>query len=814
MGYVWRIIDPAPVCARGGGGGGGGREDDVSEHVSAPMTTTTTTMTTTTKRRTRDDVVDDAVRATFGVAAPSMTTTRDWNAPARLQPEAQKTRTKTTTTSNKKTKTKKKPSASAAALSLAFEPGRGDCMEPVEFGDWIDVADDASVGMFMDAASRNASTTTTSENGVGGVECAMCVIGVLTRDVVNVGDLDVWFGFASNMRIADADERKLATSSAKTFAKSISADDAKDINDDDGGDSALASLDVRTECVGFGVMFADNACFFLQIANGPATRTCIEHLIRTSAMMSTYHAQRVIHAMCDASVVVDASTVRMLDCRVDAWLIAPDVAHDGGIDDVVRVMSNQNDGNAGNADESWSANALACFRRDLMRTREACVQGTTRLERAGVTIARSVESRVAVVLGTLQFVGVGFDRPTAMRMRDDASERLDALKQRARAAIGMDINLSSARQVGEVLYDTLKLPLPSATASKGVKTNHRTTKDDVLAHLAQKGHEFPKIILEHRSTLKERAMCDGYARFASDGRIRTEWNNTKTATGRLSSSNPNIQQVSNASKGVKLREAFVPRTGRVFLAADYSQIELRCLAHVCGDARLISLLNRTSDCGGDVFVAIWNAGKGYPLDAPCDKHTRDLAKRTAYAIVYGQHVNGLAEKLNIPREQANEYFVAFHQAFPAVKQWINATVRRAEQKGAVVLPMSGRHRALPNINSPQFGERSEAQRQAVNSVIQGTAADMMKCCMLRWASAIGAGAFSSDIEPGSIDGSRVQLVAQIHDELLFEVDEDYVDVVAAAVRACMERAMTLAVPTPIKMSLGKNWGTMRDINDV
>jgi len=805
MGYVWRIIDPAPRV------GGGGREDDVSAHVSAPTTTTTT------KRRTRDDVVDDAVRATFGasVAAPALTTTRDWNAPARHQPEAQQTKTKTktkskttstTTTSNKKMKTKKKPSASAAALSLAFEPGRGDCMEPVEFGDWIDVADDASVEMFMNAASRNASTTTPRGNGVG--ERAMCVIGVLTRDVVNVGDLDVWFGFASNMRVADADERKLATSSAKTFAKSISADDAKDTNDDE-----LASLDVRTECVGFGVMFADNACFFLQIANGPATRTCIEHLIRTSAMMCAYHAQRVVHAMCDASVVVDASTVRMMDCRVDAWLIAPDVAHDGGIDDVVRVMSNQDDGNAGAADESWSANALACFRRDLTRTREACVQGTARLERAGVTVARSVESRVAVALGTLQFVGVGFDRPTAMRMRADASERLDALKQRARAAIGMDINLSSARQVGDVLYDTLKLPLPSATASKGVKTNHRTTKDDVLASLAEKGHEFPKIILEHRSTLKERAMCDGYARFANDGRIHTEWNNTKTATGRLSSSNPNIQQVSNASKGVKLREAFVPRTGRVFLAADYSQIELRCLAHVCGDARLISLLNRASDCGGDVFVAIWNAGKGYPLDAPCDKHTRDLAKRTAYAIVYGQHVNGLAEKLNIPREQANEYFVAFHQAFPAVKQWINATVRRAEQQGAVVLPMSGRHRALPNINSPQFGERAEAQRQAVNSVIQGTAADMMKCCMLRWASAIGAGAFSSDIEPGSIDGSRVQLVAQIHDELLFEVDEDYVDVVAAAVRACMERAMTLAVPTPIKLSVGRNWGSMRDIND-
>ena len=676
-------------------------------------------------------------------------------------------------------------------------------MENVEFGRWIDVVDDASVQMFVEA-SRNAVD-------------AACTIGVLTRDVVHVGDLDIWFGFASNMRVADAAERKLAKSSAKTFySSSFNARDTTDKdekNDDD--DHASSSLDVCTECMGFGVMFADDACFFLR-ANAATTRTCAEHLFRSASVMTrTYHVQRLIHAMCDAGIVVDASIVRMMDCRVDAWLIDPDCAHDGGIDDVARALSLRDvvDADAkSKADFDWSVGALACLRRDLMQTREACTQGTVRLERAGVpSIARGVETRVAVMLGTLQHVGVGFDRVTAKCMRDDASQRLEALKHRACSELGMAINLSSAMQVADVLYDTLKLPLPSVTASKGVKTNHRTTKDDVLASLAER-HAFPRIVLEHRSTLKERAMCDGYVRFEIDARIHTEWNNTKTATGRLSSSNPNIQQVSNASKGVKLREAFVPSAGRVFLAADYSQIELRCLAHVCGDAHLISLLNRASDSGGDVFVAIWNAGRGLPLDAPCDKRTRDLAKRTVYAIVYGQHVNGLAEKLAIPREEANDYFVAFHKAFPAVKQWINATIRRAEQRGAVVLPMSGRHRALPNINSQQFGERAEAQRQAVNSVIQGTAADMIKCCMLRWASIIGAGEFSHDIVPGSIDPSRVQLVAQIHDELLFEVDVDYVDVAAEAVRLTMSRAMSLAVPTPVKISVGPNWGSMRDID--
>jgi len=674
----------------------------------------------------------------------------------------------------------REPSAMASAMALAFDTARGDAFAGERArGRAIDVETESDRRAFERACA--------SEN-------EECAIGVLVRDVVSVGENEIWFGFASNMRAADVDETKLAAASAKKFTV-------------DGAEALV----VRTKVIAFGVAFVPSGTMFLlRVENREMTRACLN--VAARRRWHAYHAQRVVRAALDCGVTIDASTARVVDCRVDAWLVAPDDAHDGGIDDVDEALNGKV---ANRSPARWLAGrgALEQFADDLKQTIALCAQGAVKLER--VSIARGVESRIAVLLGVLEHVGLGFDRGAARTMRDDASRRLDELKERAKVEIGMDINLSSAQQVGDVLYDKLKLPPPSASSAKGSKTSHRTTKDEVLTSLA-KMHAFPQLVLDHRGTLKERAMCEGYDRAAIDGvdglgaRIHTEWNNTNTATGRLSSSNPNVQQVSNASKA-KLREAFVPSGGRVFLAADYSQIELRCLAHLCNDERLVELLNRASDGGGDVFVSIWNAGKGLPLDAPCHKSTRDIAKRTTYGILYGQHANGLADKLNITKDEAKEHILAFHKAFPAVQIWINSTIREAEKRGVVVLPMSGRHRALPNINSSQFSERSEAQRQAVNTVVQGTAADMIKCAALRWASITGTGAFSQDIIPGSIDASRVRLVAQIHDELLFEVDENYVAQVAAAVRTCMERAMRLAVPTPVTIGVGKSWGALKPI---
>lgn len=617
-----------------------------------------------------------------------------------------------------------------------------------------------------------------------GGEDATCALGVLRRDVARVaGDLEIWFGYSSNFRDVDANEKKAAKKAAKRFATlSAVGGDADDGDDDDASAVDRAVL-------GFGaVMASTGEAFFLRAANRATTRARLEKIFAKCRVV-TYHAQDIVHAAMDAGVTgVDASTTRVVDCRIDAWLANPDRAYDGGIADTGACK-----------DASWS-DALGCFQSDL-------TAALSFVPRGDAPLARDVEAKVAVALGVLQHHGVGFDRTRADEQRRAANRRVEELEREAQKCIGVDINLASAQQVADVLYNKLKLPTPSAHAMKGSKSSHLSTSVEVLQSLV-KHHHFAQIVLNHRGALKERAMCDNYdksAVIAADGRARihTQWNNTKTATGRLSSSHPNIQQVGRGT----MRNCFVAPTGRTFIAADYSQIELRVLAHLSGDDRLISLLRQAK---GDVFVAIWNAGKGLPLDAPAEKSTRDIAKRTAYGIVYGQHATGLAEKLGVPKSEAQGYIAAFHRAFPKVNQWITRVLQRAEQTGAVTLPMSGRHRALPKIHSKVFSERSEAQRQAVNTIIQGTAADMMKTAMLRWTSAVGAGRFANDVAPGSVNKKRVTLVAQIHDELLFEVDEDYVPECARAVKNVMENAIKLAVPTPIKLAVGTSWGELRE----
>ena len=692
----------------------------------------------------------------------------------------------------KTTRRKAAPTAGAEAFEMACEPGRGCALEDLPDG-WLDSDAGASVTeAFRCRCEKVKADDDDEDDDEGG-----CCLGVLSRDCVRCG-LEIWFGYSSNFRDVDASEKKKARAAAKKFTL---ADDivCQDADDDD------AQNGVQTDVVGFAVYFRDsNEAYFLR-RDDQVTKDCLTKLFATRRV-STYHAQSVVRAAMDVGAVIDPSTVRVSDCRLDAWLINPDSGFDGGLDEVASAFRRSSPRDA--------SDALARLRDDVRDALDFCVQGANKHRR--IAAARRVESRVAAGLGVLEHYGIGFDRDRAGEMKDAASARMDALNAKAKSDFGVDINLASAQQVADVLFNKLSLPHPGAHAAKGSKTSHMSTSVEVLTSLAE-SHPFPRLVLEYRGALKERAMCDGYDRSASahasahgdhddEYRIHTQWNNTKTATGRLSSSSPNVQQVGRGT----MRNAFVPAPGKTFLAADYSQIELRVLAHLCGEEKLISMFKKATDEGGDVFVAIWNAGKNLPLDAPTEPGTRDIAKRTAYGILYGQHAAGLASKLNIGKDEARGYIDAFHRAFPRVQTWIARVLEQAAKQEAVVLPMSGRHRSLPKIHSKNFGERSEAQRQAVNSVIQGTAADMMKMAMCRWFSAVGRRSFAPDVAAQSVDSARIRLVAQIHDELLFEVDESYVDEASDAIRLCMERAMTLSVPCPVKIAVGPSWGELEE----
>lgn len=662
-----------------------------------------------------------------------------------------------------------KPSLHAEAIALAFEAGRGDAMDGVDESD---------------AAAFNRALRETEEG-------TTCAIGTLQRDVVRVvGGVEIWFAFSSNFRPPDADECKAAKKAAKKFGESFS-------RVEEGDEAAASTKGVFTELLGFGVIFEATGEFFFL----PHQKGSLDLAHRLDALISrcrvvTYHAQEVVQRALDVGISkAEPSTANFVDCRVDAWLMNPDRAYDGGISEVSGCFEDVTK----NGDASWDS-PTARLRADLALALRYYQRGSEIPRMQGISFARIVEAKIAVALGAMQHRGMCFDRHEANTQRAAANARVEELQNRARDVIGgVEINLSSAQQVGDVLYNQLKLPPPSAHAMKGAKSSHLSTSVDVLQQMK---HPFAQIVLDHRGALKERAMCEGYDKATvvnaeGHARIHTRWNNTSTATGRLSSSAPNVQQVGRGS----MRNCFIAPPGRVLVAADYGQIELRVLAHLTEDERLISLFNEHSRTV-DVFCAIWNAGRNLPIETPTEPGTRDIAKRTAYGIVYGQHATGLAEKLNCSKFEAQGYIAAFHRAFPRVQQWISRVIQTAERDGAVIIPFSGRHRPLPKIHSNVFSERSEAQRQAVNTVIQGSASDLIKTAMLRWCEATKAGEARAEL---------VELVAQIHDELLFECEKDYVQEAVRVIRSCMEGALCLSVPTPVKISTGKSWGELVEI---
>ncbi|KAK3238726.1 hypothetical protein CYMTET_51288, partial [Cymbomonas tetramitiformis] len=398
-------------------------------------------------------------------------------------------------------------------------------------------------------------------------------------------------------------------------------------------------------------------------------------------------------------------------------------------------------------------------------------------------------------------------------------------------------------KVASALYDKLAMPKPSRIQQGAAK--QLTTKDEarfplelcpwlsfgqcgvsflggeracgrVLQQLC-KYHPLPGVVLEYRTVQKilgtyvepllNKVHRDSSAPGASS--IHCQWHNTHTATGRLSSSNPNLQAMpkftlqgrctegSGSEVNVCVRDAFVAREGYIMLAADYSQIELRMLAHCSQDPGLVQLL-RQAGATGDVFSHLWNTSRGLMPGTPVDQSDREKAKRTVYGIIYGQGPSGLASKLGVSVEAASSLIGDLYRLFPRMKAFLQFVRTRAQQEGCTVV-CSGRRRPLPNIRSSNSKLQAEAERQAVNTVFQGSAADLMKRAMLQWWKEIG-----------TTEG--VRLVAQIHDELLVECPEARLFKVAHATKIVMEHADKLHVPLVVNLSSGHSWGRLKPLD--
>ena len=396
-----------------------------------------------------------------------------------------------------------------------------------------------------------------------------------------------------------------------------------------------------------------------------------------------------------------------------------------------------------------------------------------------------VELPLVPVLREMEAAGVRIDVPKLKQAETALTEELNALEQRIYALAGEPFNINSPRQVGELLFDKLQLD----SKAKKSKTGQYSTSEEVLVALKEK-HEIVGLILDYRELKK---LISTYistlpSYIAEDGKIHTTYNQTVTATGRLSSSNPNLQNLPiRSERGRFIREAVIPDEGCLFLSADYSQIELRLMAHFSQDEHMLAAFRS----GQDIHAATAAKIYGLPIDQ-VTKDQRRKAKTANFGIIYGISAFGLAQQLDCGRSEAKQLIDDYFAAFPRVISYIESQKELARQKGYAET-LFGRKRYLPDIHSQNATVRSFAERNAVNAPIQGTAADIIKMAMV------------SIHRRLKEENLQAQMIMQVHDELNFNVPVTEVDRVREIVVSEMQNAVHLSIPLIAECGVGENW---------
>jgi len=398
-----------------------------------------------------------------------------------------------------------------------------------------------------------------------------------------------------------------------------------------------------------------------------------------------------------------------------------------------------------------------------------------------------IENPLVPVLASMEAEGVKLDIETLKEYSKQLETEIDELVKQIHELAGEEFNISSPKQLGVILFEKLKI----TDKPKLTKTKQYSTGEDVLRKLENK-HEIVKLILDYRSLTKLKST---YVDTLPDmvnprtGRIHTSYNQAVAATGRLSSNNPNLQNIPvRTERGREIRKAFVPRNDKyTLLAADYSQIELRIIAELSGDEGMIEAF-RT---GQDIHAATASKVYGLPIEE-ITKEMRRHAKTVNFGIVYGISAFGLSERLNIPRKEAKHIIDQYFEKYPGVKKYMEKTIEFAREHGYVETIM-GRRRYLRDINSSNAIVRGYAERNAINAPIQGSSADMIKIAMINIHKAI------------TEKNLKTKMILQVHDELIFDAFKDELDIVQPLVRDLMVSAIPMKVPVVVDMNTGNNW---------
>jgi len=396
-----------------------------------------------------------------------------------------------------------------------------------------------------------------------------------------------------------------------------------------------------------------------------------------------------------------------------------------------------------------------------------------------------LEMPLVSILAVMEQDGIKLDLKLLKNLAHDLEHRLIKLISDIYEASGTQFNINSPKQLGQVLFEKLHLPVIKKT-----KTGH-STDEEVLKRLADK-HVLPALLLEYRQLTKlKNTYVDALPKLVdpSSGRVHTSFNQTGTETGRLSSSNPNLQNIPiKTDIGAKIRQAIIASSHEsCLLSCDYSQIELRVLAHLSKDHTLLKAFKQDEDVHRLTASLIYNLP-----ESEVKSQMREVAKRVNFGIIYGQSAYGLSKDLDIPVNQAQDFIDAYFLRYPKVKEYIDAQIKKAQTEGFVTT-LFGRRRYIPEINNKNMMIRQFAQRQAVNTPIQGTASDLIKLAMIK---------IAAQIKDQSL---KAKMILQIHDELVFELPLSELNQLRGIVKEEMENVMKLDVPIKVDMKKGANW---------
>ena len=407
-----------------------------------------------------------------------------------------------------------------------------------------------------------------------------------------------------------------------------------------------------------------------------------------------------------------------------------------------------------------------------------------------VSVYETIERPLIAVLAEMEKTGIGVDRDTLRRMSNDFAQRIDELEREIHGLAGRSFTIGSPKQLGEILFDEMGF-----SGGKKGKSGAYATGHEVLEGLAAEGHALPARVLDWRqlSKLKSTYTDALQAQINPEtGRVHTSYSQAVASTGRLSSNDPNLQNIPvRTEEGRKIRTAFIAAEGCRLLSVDYSQIELRLAAEICEE----DALKEAFRAGQDIHAATASQVFGTPIEG-MDPMVRRKAKAINFGIIYGISAFGLARSLGIPQGEARDFIDTYFNRYPGIKAYMERTKLEARERGFVTT-LFGRRIHVPGIADKNPARRNFSERAAINAPIQGTAADIIKRAMIRIAPALGA------------NGLRAKMLLQVHDELLFEVPEEEVETTISVVRDIMEKAslpaLSLSVPLTVDAGIGDNW---------